>query len=131
MADQAQTADKAQGDVWARPDAVLARVRLYIEAFNARDVEAACALVSEDVQFRGPNGSALRGYAAVEEVIQAASHVDLVVVRTAREELDEDDGTVRVTVPIREIIRKSDLFRTAVIEVRDGAIVSYATLTND
>jgi hypothetical protein len=112
-------------------DYVVALTRLFIEALNARDFEAARALVSEDVELRGPNRSSLRGYAAASELLETAAHLDLLVVRTALEELEEDDGVTRVTVPIRELIKRDELFRTAVFEIRDGAISSYETLGND
>jgi hypothetical protein len=104
---------------------------LFIEALNARDYEAVRVLVSEDVELRGPNGSSVRGYQAASELLETAAHLDLVVVRTALEELDEDDGVTRVTVPIRELIRHEELFRTAVFRVCDGAITGYETLRND
>ena len=109
-------------------DYVVALTRLFTEAFNARDYESARALVAEDVELRGPNGSALRGYPAASELLEAAAHLDLVVVRTAVEELKQEDGAIRVTVPIRELIHGEELFRTAVFRVRDGAITSYETL---
>jgi ketosteroid isomerase-like protein len=112
-------------------DYVVALTRLFTEALNARDYEAARALVAEDFELRGPNGSALRGYPAASELLEAVAHVDLVVVRTALEELEQEDGATRVTVPIRELIHDEELFRTAVFRVRDGAITSYETLGND
>jgi hypothetical protein len=112
-------------------DYAAALTRLFTEALNARDYEATRALVSEDVELRGPNGSRLRGYAAASELLEAAAHLDLVVVRTALEEIDEDDGETRVTVPIRELFRGEELFRTAVFRIRDGAITGYETLRND
>jgi ketosteroid isomerase-like protein len=112
-------------------DYVVALTRLFTEALNARDYEAARALVAEDVELRGPQGSVLRGYPAVSELLEAVSHLDLVVVRTALEELEQEDGATRVTVPLRELIHKEELFRTAVFRVRDGAITSYETLGND
>jgi hypothetical protein len=122
---------QADSSVRSHRDYVVALTRLFIEALNARDYEAARALVSEDVELRGPSGSSLRGYAAASELLEAAAHVDLLIVRTALEELEQEDGTTRVTVPVREIIQKSDLFRTAVFEVRDGAIASYEILRSD
>src|ERR1700716_3646533 len=112
-------------------DYAVALTRLFTEAFNARDFEAARALVSEDVELRGPNGSLLRGYAAASELLETAAHLDLIVVRTALEELEDDDGVTRVTVPIRQLIEKEELFRTAVFRVCDGAITGYETLGND
>ena len=112
-------------------DYVVALTRLFTEALNARDYEAMRALVAEDVELRGPRGSALRGYPAASELLEAVAHVDLVVVRIALEELEQEDGATRVTVPIRELIHNEELFRTAVFRVRDGAITSYETLGND
>jgi ketosteroid isomerase-like protein len=112
-------------------DNVVALTRLFTEALNARDYEATRALVAEDVELRGPNGSALRGYPAASELLEAVAHIDLVVVRTALEELEQEDGATRVTVPIRELIHNEELFRTAVFRVCDGAITSYETLGND
>lgn len=112
-------------------DYVVALTRLFIEALNARDYEATRALVAEDVELRGPNGSALRGYPAASSLLEAVAHIDLVVVRTALEELEQEDGATRVTVPIRELIHGKELFRTAVFRVRDRAITSYETLGND
>ena len=112
-------------------DYVVALTRLFTEALNARDYEATRALVAEDVEVRGPNGSKLRGYPAASELLEAVAHIDLVVVRTALEELAQEDGGTRVTVPIRELFHNEELFRTAVFRVRDGAITSYETLGND
>jgi ketosteroid isomerase-like protein len=112
-------------------DYAVALTRLFTEALNARDYEATRALVAEDVELRGPNGSALRGYAAASELLEAVAHLDLVVVRTALEELEPEDGATRVTVPIRELIHNEELFRTAVFRVHDGAIASYETLSNE
>ena len=112
-------------------DYAVALTRLFTEALNARDYEATRALVAEDVEVRGPNGSALRGYPAASELLEAVAHLDLVVVRTALEQLEQENGATRVTVPIRELIHNEELFRTAVFRVRDGAITSYETLGND
>jgi hypothetical protein len=129
MADQTQ--DHTQQDTSRRHDYVVALTRLFIEALNARDFESTRALVSGDVELRGPNGSSLRGYPAASELIEACAHIDLVVVRTALEELDEDDDAITVTTPIRELVHREELFRTARFRVRDGAIISYETLSND
>jgi hypothetical protein len=112
-------------------DYVVALTRLFIEAFNARDYEAARALVSDDVEVHGPNGSSLRGHPAASELLETAGHLDLVVVRTALEEVEPDDGGVRVNVPIRELARREELFRTAVFRVHEGAITSFEILGMD
>lgn len=119
------------GDALRDREHIVGLTRLFIEAFNARDYEAARALVAEDVELRGPNGATLRGRPAASELLEAAAHVDLVVVRTALEELRQEDGVIRVTVPIRELIRGEELFRTAVFGVRDGVIATYEVLGSD
>ena len=124
-------AEQTQRELHRHHDYVVALTRLFIEAFNARDYGSAGALVSEDVELRGLDGSSLRGYPAVDELIETAGQLDMVVVRTALEELEEDDGGTIVTVPIRELIRGEELFRTAVFRVRDGEIVGYETLSID
>ena len=112
-------------------DYVVALTRLFIEAFNARDYEAVRALVSDDVELRGPNGSVLRGHPAASELLETAGHLDLLVVRTALEEVEPDDGGVWVNVPIRELVRREELFRTAVFRVGGGAITSFEMLGVD
>src|SRR3954452_11939186 len=124
-------ADQTNGSDHLGDDAVVALTRLFVEALNARDHTAARALVSHDAEFRGPNGSAIRGQDGAARLLGAAADVDLIVVRTATEEIEDEGGIARVTVPVREIISKDDLFRTTVFEVRDGAIAAYETLTND
>ena len=124
-------AQQTQHETRRSDDYVVALTRLFIEAFNARDYQAVRALVSADVELRGPNGSSLRGHAAASELLETASHLDLLVVRTALEELKPDDGGVRVSVPIRELARGEELFRTAVFRVREGAITRFETLGMD
>jgi ketosteroid isomerase-like protein len=124
-------ADSGNGDRKLHEDAVVAITRLFIEALNARDHAAAHALVSHEAEFRGPNGSAVRGREGADRLLDAAADVDLVVTRTALEELEDDGDVIRVTVSVREIVSKADLYRTSVFEVRDGAIAAYETLTND
>jgi hypothetical protein len=83
------------------------------------------------VELRGPNGSSLRGHRAASELLETAGHVDLLVVRTALEELERGDGAVRVNVPIRQLARREELLRTAVFRLREGAITSFETLGLD
>lgn len=110
---------------------MVALTRLFIEALNARDHVSARALVTDDAEFRGPNGSSIHGPDGADTLLDAAADVDLLVARTDAEELSDDGDVTRVTVPVREIVSKSDLYRTTVFEVRDGAIAAYETLTND
>ena len=95
-------ADQANGNDNLRDDAMVALTRLFIEALNARDHTAVRALVSDDAEFRGPNGSAIRGQDGADKLLDAAADVDLIVVRTATEEIEDDGGVARVTVPVRD-----------------------------
>jgi hypothetical protein len=121
-------ADTTQQGVRRERDYAVALTRLYTEGFNARDFESMRVLVSDDIEFRGPNGSKLRGHPALSEVLEAAAHIDLVIVRTALEELEDDNGVTRVVVPVRELSHGSELFRTIVFRLRDGSIASFETL---
>jgi hypothetical protein len=121
-------AQQTQQEARRSRDYVVALTRLFIEAFNARDYEIVRALVSDDVELRGPSGSSLRGHPAASELLETAGHLDLLIVRTALEEVEPDDGGLRVEVPVRELARREELFRTAVFGVREGAITSFGTL---
>jgi len=124
-------ASQAQRNGRRHRDHVVALTRLFIEAVNARDLEATRALVSDDVEFRGSRGSSLRGHAAVGEVLETVAHFDLLLVRVGVEQLEEHEDVTRVTVPVREIVGKDELFRTAAFEICHGAISSYETLPNE
>jgi len=87
--------------------AALETTRLFIEAFNARDVETLRAAVTEDVDPRTPQGAALRGYEGVDHVVRAAP--ELLLVRQGAERVEEDAGVTRVSVPLRELVRKGEL----------------------
>jgi ketosteroid isomerase-like protein len=106
-------------------EVVVAVTRLFTEAFNARDLEAARGLMSDDIEFRGPNGSELRGEEAAREVFDAAQRFDVIVVRTQAEEIREDDPVVRVSVPVRELVGKDELFRTAEFELRGFRVAAF------
>jgi ketosteroid isomerase-like protein len=106
-------------------EVILAVTRLFTEAFNARDLATARGLMSDDIEFRGPNGSKLRGEQAAREVFDAAKRFDVVVVRTGPEEIRHDDAVTRVLVPIRELVGKDELFRTAEFELRDLRVAGF------
>ncbi|HEV7459323.1 MAG TPA: nuclear transport factor 2 family protein [Solirubrobacteraceae bacterium] len=105
--------------------AALETARLFIEALNARDVETLRATVTSDVELRTPQGAALRGYDGLEDVVRAALENDLLLVRRGPERVDEESGATRVSVPVRELVRRGELQGTAVFEVRDGRISAF------
>jgi hypothetical protein len=111
--------------------AALETTRLFIEAFNARDVETLRAAVTDDVDLRTPQGTALRGYEGLDHLVRTATETDLLLVRQAAEQVDEEAGGHRVSVPVRELVRKGELQGTAVFEVRDGRIAAFEVLRAD
>jgi ketosteroid isomerase-like protein len=112
-------------------DVVVTVTRLFTEAFNARDVDAAHGLMSDDIEFRGPNGSKLRGKEAAREVFEAARRFDVVVVRTQPEEVRDGESGTRVLVPVRELIGGDELFRTAAFDLRDLRVSAFETWGTD
>jgi hypothetical protein len=113
-------------------DVLLAVTRLFTEAFNARDLDTARGLISDDIEFRGPNGSRLRGIDAARELFEAAKRFDVVMARTGPEEIRPDDEATSVLVPIRELIgRRDELFRTAEFELRDHRIAMFEAWGED
>jgi ketosteroid isomerase-like protein len=114
-------------------DVAVAVTRLFTEAFNARDLEAARGLMSDDVEFRGPNGSKLRGEDAAREVFDAARRFDVIVMRTDAEELrdGDEDLSATVLVPVRELVGGDELFRTAEFELRDYRVTAFEAWATD
>jgi hypothetical protein len=104
-------------------------VRDFIEALNARDLEALSNLTAEDAQFPTPQGKVLVGHEAVKDIVNAAADSDIVLVRNGAEEVDDQPGGTRVTVPVKEIIGKSDISGTAQFLVRDGKVAGFEVIT--
>jgi ketosteroid isomerase-like protein len=104
--------------------------RLFTEALNARDLEALLALVTDDVEFRNPQGGrSLRGPKGVEDLVRAAADTNLLLVRIGSEEIEVDSGIDHVTVQVRELIGKSELTGRAVFDVRGERIAAFDVIT--
>jgi ketosteroid isomerase-like protein len=99
--------------------------RLFTEALNARDLDALRALVSEDAEFPSPTGKALHGHEGLERVVEAARRTDLLLAREGPEDIGDGTGAARVTVPVRELVSKSEQHGSAVFEVRHGRIAEF------
>jgi hypothetical protein len=100
--------------------------RLFIEAFNARDVDGLSTLVSDDVEFRNPLGDrSLRGRKALERIVRAAADARLRLVRRGGEQLRVGEGVVHVAVPVIELVGGSEVEGTAIFELRGGAITAF------
>jgi ketosteroid isomerase-like protein len=110
----------------AMTDEARAIARRFIEAFNARDEEALRELVAENAEFRRPRGEALRGAEGVQALLAAARDADVRLVPLRGESIEEQDGTVRLTMRVRELIGPDDIERIAEWEVRDGRVTAFS-----
>jgi hypothetical protein len=99
---------------------------LFLEALNARDVDTLRSLVTDDVEFRTREGASLRGPEAVDALVRAAAHTDLLLARVGQPTIETDSGVERVSVPVREFVEKSQLHGTAVFEIRDGKVGAFS-----
>jgi ketosteroid isomerase-like protein len=100
--------------------------RRFVEAFNERDQETLRTLVAEDVELRTMSGGALRGHEGLDVVLRTAQERNLLLVPFRPPEAERDGDTVKVSVPIRELIGPDDIERRAEFEVRDGRVVAFA-----
>jgi hypothetical protein len=100
--------------------------RRFLDAFNARDREALRALVTEDAEFRRPRDEVLRGPEGAGKLLAAAEDLDLRLVPFRDATVDEQDGRIRVAMPVRELIGPDDIERVAEFEIRDGHIAAFA-----
>jgi hypothetical protein len=100
--------------------------RRFVDAFNARDAETLRALLGEDAELRTLSGGSLRGHDGLAALLRVAEDRDLRLVPFRAPSAERDGETVRVTVPIRELIGPDDIERTAEFEVRGGRVVAFA-----
>jgi ketosteroid isomerase-like protein len=100
--------------------------RRFVDAFNTRDAEALRDIVADDVELRTLSGGSLRGHDGLRKVLEVAEARKLLLVPFRTPTVETDDGTVRVHVPVKELIGPDDIERTAEFEIRDGRIVAFA-----
>jgi ketosteroid isomerase-like protein len=98
----------------------------FVEAFNARDVDALRQLITEGAEFRRVSGEALRGYDGLRALVHAAQDADLRLVPFRTGDVEEHGDAVVVTLPIRELIGPDDVERVAEFEILDGRIAAFA-----
>jgi hypothetical protein len=100
--------------------------RLFIEALNARDVNALATLASADIDLLNPaGGRSLHGVDGLERIVEAAGAADLVFVRRGPEEVSAQDGATRIATPVVERAGASRIHGTALFEIRDGSITAF------
>jgi ketosteroid isomerase-like protein len=114
----------------AAPDAVITHARelaqRFVEAFNLRDAAALRDLVAEDAEFRTLSGGSLRGYDGLRALLETAEQRNLRLVPFRPPTVAREGDSVRVVVPIRELIGPDDIERTAEFEVVGARIVAFA-----
>jgi ketosteroid isomerase-like protein len=115
-------ADRASAQVGAGELA-----RRFIDALNAGDRDGVRAIVTDDVEFRNPNGGeALSGERGVRALVLAVADAGLQLVP----EEDERVEGGRVEVPVRVTLGGGDEFRgTALFETRDGRIAAFEVVS--
>jgi hypothetical protein len=104
----------------------LVLTRLFIEAPDARDVDAFVVLVAEDAEFWNPSGGSLRGREAVERIVEAASTARVWLFRRGTETFSRASGTMRIDAPVVELVGGSEIDGAANFEVRDVELTAFA-----
>ncbi|MEA2230030.1 MAG: Limonene,2-epoxide hydrolase catalytic domain [Solirubrobacteraceae bacterium] len=98
----------------------------FIEAFNQRDADALLAVLADDAELRPLGSAPLRGHDGARALLADAEERELRFVELRGETAERlDEGRVRLTVPVRELIGPDDIERIAAFEVRDGRIASF------
>jgi ketosteroid isomerase-like protein len=103
--------------------------RHFIEALNARDVETLRDSVTEDAEFRTPEGKALVGHDGVDRIVKASADARVLLARDGEEAVEGNGVVTHVTVPVRETIGKNELRGTAQFELRDGKVAAFEVVT--
>ena len=108
----------------------------FIEALNARDIDALEELIADNAEFRTPAGKVLTGRQGAETLAAAAEDAGVTLAdpgeEAVTEELDADDGVVvRVVMPVDVIVRGSRLPGTAHFAIRDGRVAEFEVVTQE
>lgn len=98
----------------------------FIDAFNSRDLDALLQVITDDAEFRRLDGAPLHGRDGARALLAAADDLDVSLVLLRGDDVEEDGGRVRLTVPVRELIGPDDIERTAEFELRDGRVRAFA-----
>jgi SnoaL-like protein len=126
-AETALTAERAQPDRASASGDAAALTRSFIDALNARDRDAVRAIVTDDVEFRNPQGGeSLTGERGVRALVLAVADADLQLA-------PEGDARVeggRVEMPVHATLGSGDEYRgTALFEVGDGGIAAFEVIS--
>jgi ketosteroid isomerase-like protein len=108
----------------------------FIEALNARDIDALEALIADNAEFRTPEGKVLTGREAAHTLAAAAADAGVTLAdpgeEAITEEGDAEDGdVVRVVVPLDVVVRGSRLPGSAHFAIRDGKVAEFEVVTQE
>jgi hypothetical protein len=107
------------------PENARAAAHRFIDAFNARDRDALLDVITDDAEFRRLGGEPLCGHDGARALLDAAEDLDIKLVPLRGETADDGDGSVRLNVPVRELIGPDDIERVAEFEIRDGRVAAF------
>jgi SnoaL-like domain len=107
-------------------DTAVQAARRFIEGLNARDADALRADATVEVELRMPHGKPLRGHEGLDDLVKVAADAGILLARAGSEETEADADITRVTVPVREFVRRRELPGTATFEVRDGRVAAFS-----
>ena len=102
----------------------LVLTRLFIEAIDARDLDALSMLTAENVEFRNPAGRSFYGREGLGRIVDAAGRARLWLVRRGKETVSCADDGVRISVPVIEFVSGAEIDGTANFEVRDSEVTA-------
>jgi hypothetical protein len=108
----------------------------FIEALNARDIDALEGLIADNAEFRTPEGKVLTGRQGAETLAAAADDAGVTLADPGEEAVTEhhdaeDRDVVRVTVPLDVIVRGSRLPGTAQFGIRNGRVAEFEVVTQE
>ncbi|MEA2269841.1 MAG: SnoaL-like domain [Solirubrobacteraceae bacterium] len=98
----------------------------FIDALNARDLDALLQLVTDDAELRRFRRDPLHGRDGARTLLGEAEEDDLRFVPLRGETVEARDDHARVTLPVRELIGPDDIERVVEFVIRDGRVAAFA-----
>lgn len=107
-------------------DEAVELTRRFLDAFNARDVEAMRDLVASGAELVDAEGNELTGFDGAVELLRVAAALNVRLGGTGEQEVEEAEEEIRVTVPVRITGAGDDeQHGTAVFGVRDDGVCEF------
>ena len=108
----------------------------FIDALNARDIDALEKLIADNAEFRTPAGKALTGREGAQTLAAVAEDAGVTLADPGEEAVTEDRDAddrdvVRVVVPLDVIARGSRLPGAAHFAIRDGRVAEFEVVTQE